>query len=421
MLTVTFFTKISCAEHPLRKNYAEGGIMSFTADDLIEFNIHHDRGFLPWPDPLVRLPKAFSPWEELATNMPKLLAAQALGEQLKKLPVLSTTSLRGAQWHRAMLLLSYLADGSVWEKWRTTPNTVISQGVAVPLYTVAAKIGRPPILSYASYALENWRRIDPKGPIALGNIALLQNFLGGVDEEWFILVHVDIEAKASPALHAMPKALRAARNNNEQELEQALLTIAASLAEMYKTLRRMPEQCDPYIYFNRVRPYIHGWKDHPQLPGGVIYEGVKEYGGIPQQFRGETGAQSSIVPSLDAILDIQHAPSRLSAHLAEMRDYMPPEHCAFLKTLEYEAQNGASVRNYVVQHAQDNRPLRNIYNECVTRLWDFRKEHLGYAGSYINKQAERSPYNPTGTGTGGTEFMASLKKHCDETLEHLIQ
>ncbi len=45
-------------------------------------------------------------------------------------------------------------------------------------------LGRPPVLSYASYALDNWRRIDRKNPIDLGNIALLQNFLGGQDEEY---------------------------------------------------------------------------------------------------------------------------------------------------------------------------------------------------------------------------------------------
>ena len=56
------------------------------------------------------------------------------------------------------------------------------------------------MLSYASYALDNWRRLDPASPIELGNIALLQNFLGGLDEEWFVLVHVDIEAKAGKAL-----------------------------------------------------------------------------------------------------------------------------------------------------------------------------------------------------------------------------
>ena len=77
-----------------------------------------------------------------------------------------------------------------------TTRTVIARTIL----ELAERLGRPPVLSYASYALDNWRRIDPDGPVALGNLALLQNFLGGADEDWFILVHVEIEARAAAAL-----------------------------------------------------------------------------------------------------------------------------------------------------------------------------------------------------------------------------
>ena len=43
-------------------------------------------------------------------------------------------------------------------------------------------------------------RLDKSRPVELGNIVCLTNFLGGVDEEWFRLVHVEIEARAAPAL-----------------------------------------------------------------------------------------------------------------------------------------------------------------------------------------------------------------------------
>src|SRR5207249_7739903 len=89
-------------------------------------------------------------------------------------------------------------------------------------------------------------------------------------------------------------------------LEARLAEVEASIALMYASLKRMPEWCDPYMYYHRVRPYIHGWKNHPDLPHGVIYEGVEAYGHQPQQFRGETGAQSAIVPSLDAMLGVRH-------------------------------------------------------------------------------------------------------------------
>src|SRR5919106_3807091 len=314
-----------------------------TIADCETFHVNPERGFLPTPDPVDQLPASFAPWEEIAHDLPKLLAAGRLRPVLEQLPVLDASQLHeDAHIRRAMLLLSYFGHGYVWGE--QDPAQHLPAGVAVPWHTVAQRLGRPPVLSYASYALDNWQRLDPAGPITLGNIVLLQNFLAGMDEEWFILVHVDIEAKAAPALGAIGPAQQAVLNDQAEELERHLSTIARALQGMYATLLRMPERCDPYIYYRRVRPYIHGWKDHPALPGGVIYGGVEVYGGKPQQFRGETGAQSSIIPSLDAALGIAHRDDPLRPYLLEMRAYMPPHHRAFIAAVEA----GPSIRQYVL-------------------------------------------------------------------------
>jgi indoleamine 2,3-dioxygenase len=42
----------------------------------------------------------------------------------------------------------------------------------------------------------------------------------------------------------------------------------------------MPEKCDPYIYYHRVRPFIFGTKDNPDLKKGLIYE--NQYNNKPQ-------------------------------------------------------------------------------------------------------------------------------------------
>jgi hypothetical protein len=60
----------------------------------------------------------------------------------------------------------------------------------VPWHAVATSLGRPPVPSYSSYALNNYFRFEPERPIECGNLGLIQNFLGGIDEEWFILIHV---------------------------------------------------------------------------------------------------------------------------------------------------------------------------------------------------------------------------------------
>jgi indoleamine 2,3-dioxygenase len=42
---------------------------------------------------------------------------------------------------------------------------------------------------------------------------------------------------------------------------------------MQVTLARMPEKCDPYIYYQRVRLPMSGWRNNPDLPDGLLYEG----------------------------------------------------------------------------------------------------------------------------------------------------
>ncbi len=374
------------------------------------------RGFLPTLDPLATLPSRFAVWDEVAAELPKLLIAGQVRRTLEDLPQLDADQLSDElQYRRAMLILSYLGHAYVWAG--PTAADRLPATVAMPWYTVARRCHRPPMLSYASYAMDNWRRLDLNGPIRLGNIVLLQEFLGGIDEEWFILVHVEIEAKAAPGLAAILPAQAAVTADEPGQLIDHLDAIAASLQQMWDTLKRMPEHCDPYIYYNRVRPYIHGWKDHPALPDGVVYEGVEAYGGKPQRFRGETGAQSSIIPSLDAALGVVHRDDPLRPYLQEMREYMPPHHRVFVESVE----QGPSIRSYVLERGPSLPELRRAYNECVQRLASFRTQHLGYAHRYIHSQSQVGASNPTQVGTGGTPFMPYLRKHRDETLAHLIE
>jgi indoleamine 2,3-dioxygenase len=177
----------------------------------------------------------------------------------------------------------------------------------------------------------------------------------------------------------------------------------------------MPEWCEPFIYYHRVRPYIHGWKNHPDIPEGVIYEGVEAYGGRPQKFRGETGAQSAIVPALDAMLGVRHNEDMLSVYLQEMRTYMPPVHRAFIESLERRPPVRAFIQ-------KASRPaLTSVFNACVDALEDFRSLHFEYAAAYIFQQAQTDPKNPHAVGTGGTPFTEYLKKHRDETGQNRLE
>lgn len=379
------------------------------------FDMSSDHGFLPADDPLRELPGQFAAWEEVAEALPKLIVAGRLRRAIEGLPVLSAGALDDSRsLRRAMMLLSYLGHGYVWCEQRAA--SVIPKTVAVPWFHVATQLGRPPVLSYASYALDNWARIDSKHPVTIDNLRILQNFLAGADEDWFILIHVDIEAKATGAVRAIPIAVEAADDEDPVALTSALEDISTSIDQMIATLRRMPEYCDPYIYYHRVRPYIHGWKNNPAVPDGVIYDGVEHYRGKPMQFRGETGAQSGIIPALDAVLGIAHERDELRTYLMEMRDYMPSGHRAFVETVERQS----AIRAFVSGTGTDHKPLVEAYNSCLAGVEAFRSIHMEFAASYIFSQAQKASTNPNAIGTGGTPFMPYLKKHRDETAANKV-
>jgi indoleamine 2,3-dioxygenase len=377
-------------------------------------SVNRDRGFLPFEDPLIQLPKPFDAWEDVALQLPKLFATDQLRRTLLALPPFPFEDLRDSrERERAMVLLSYLGHAYVWGGDR--PETILPARLAVPWYQVAESLGRPPVLSYSSYALHNFFRFDSSHEIECGNLGLIQNFLGGIDEEWFILIHVEIERKAAPAITLLHACLDAAEAGQAEELEARLGQVESSLSSMYATMLRMPENCDPYIYYHRVRPYIHGWKNHPDLPEGLVYEGVEVYGGRPQQFRGETGAQSSIIPAMDAMLGVTHQADALSLYLQEMRTYMPPAHRAFIESLE----SRTPVRGFVERCRRPS--LISIYNSCTEAVENFRSLHLEYAARYIFHQAQTDAKNPHAVGTGGTPFMSYLKKHRDETTQRRLE
>lgn len=384
---------------------------------LADYDVSSHQGFLP-PAPRDSLPDC-AMLNRLACDLPKLLSARMvrrfIDEHHSLLPAIPAFW-RDGDYRAAMRILSFAGHAYVWEVPEQPAATVPPQ-LARPWYKMAERVGRPPVLSYASYALDNWRRLDSSKPIELDNIVLLQNFLGGLDEEWFVVVHIQIERQAGPGLAGLLRAVNGAAENNPDEVLLGLKSLASAQTAMRDTLRRMKERCDPYVYYTRVRPYIHGWKNSPSLPGGLLYEGVNAYAGQPQQFRGETGAQSSIVPCLDAGLGVTHVPDPLTVYLQEMRAYMPPSHRALLHALERSTddQGRPLLPGYIREVNMRHPDLQAAYCACIHLLAQFREIHLGYADTYIHRQHQTHASNPTAVGTGGTPFMTYLQKHLDET------
>ncbi len=365
-------------------------------------SLYRRRGFLPEADPLRAFP-ASSSWimlDELGRDLPSLLLESYFREFARSLKIpawrppegeteaLSTEALASLRLY--YVRLGFLASGYVNQVGQP-PATLLPRNISLPLVDACRRLQRPPILSYDGYALYNWKRFDPAGPIALGNIDTLQNFVHLYDEHWFILIHVEIEAIAAEVLTALDEARIAFDASDEAGINRALAAMAGSVWRQVEVLRRIPEKMDPALYYKTFRPYIRFFEH-------VVYEGVD---GAPLDYRGETGAQSSIMPALTAFLKIPHQPSLLIDHLTDMQNFMPAEHRRLL----------AEIRAL-----PDVRPLadKSAYNDLLEAVATFREVHLGWAHEYIHKRVE----DPR--GTGGTPYMRWLKQLIDETRGHKL-
>ena len=132
---------------------------------LSAFDLSAERGFLPMIDPLKDIPDE-PVLNQLGADLPKLLTARHFRHviQDRKEIMGAVADEWGLDAYRcAMRTLSFAAHAYVWED-PDHPATRLPACLALPWHTVAQQLGRPPVLSYASYALHNWRRLDPQKP-----------------------------------------------------------------------------------------------------------------------------------------------------------------------------------------------------------------------------------------------------------------
>ncbi|WP_286236988.1 hypothetical protein [Neptuniibacter halophilus] len=348
-----------------------------------------NRGFLPCVDPATELElgESYRVLDRLGHMLPSLLLEPDARNYLRgaHIPEWPYVNIPGDLWPQACLYylrLGFIASGYINQIGQPSCHS-LPANLARPLCKIAALLERPPILSYDGYALYNWRRFDPQKPVALGNIDTLQNFVHLYDEHWFILVHVEIEAKAAQILKAV---LELGGKPGPFQVDEALDQIASALGEIIQVLERIPEKMSDELYFSRFRPYIGQFHD-------VVYESVKME---PISFRGETGAQSSVMPLLTELMKIPHQDNRLTRHLLDMRQYMPKPHRLLLEQ---------------VKAMPDLRPIAKAqkYDAVLELMANFREVHYHWAIKYIARRSNDQQ------GTGGTPYLRWLKFLIDET------
>ena len=359
------------------------------------------RGFLPEPDPL----NAFMPGSEFAVldeigrDLPSLLHDRAFRKYAHTLNIPLWPNNRARPEDMPALRLYYVRVGFLASAYVNQvgepPARTVPANLAVPLYRACQLLRRPPILSYDGYALYNWKRFRKNGAIALGNIDTIQDFVHLYDEHWFILVHVEIEAIAARILDAIARVEIALAKGAADSIGPSLCDIAAAIQAQTAVLRRIPQHMDPALYYRTFRPYIRFFEN-------VSYEGVEpEAATLSMNFRGETGAQTSIMPILVAFMKIPHKRSMLTDHLADMRNYMPFEHRMLIERVEAMP----TIRGLAGKEP---------FNAILEAIAEFRSIHYGWAQEYINR------WTADPRGTGGTPYMQWLDQLIQETRSFKI-
>lgn len=373
------------------------------AAELADYQVDPVRGFLPAEDPPLALPEPFAEWDHLGAELPYLLLTGRVRQRLKNFPTPPLDGLKTpGQLERAMLIVSALGMAYVWGG--PEPVSRLPAALAVPWTRLARRLERPPIIAHASAVLNNWRRVNPDGPLEADNLACVQHFLGGMDEQWFFTATAGVERVGAPALPLLVEAKMAAEKGNAGAVLAALEAIIPIFEAVNAALLRMYERCDPHIFYHRVRPFLAGWDQQ-----GLIYEGVSE---TPLRLHGGSAAQSSLIQAYDAALGIEHLHPETHPFLTLMREYMPPPHRDFIQRLG----EGVSLHDFVTDRHAGNAGLRETFNTCVVNLDQFRKGHMELAVRYILHQSA----DDQGRGTGGTAFVPFLSRARKETQSRRI-
>jgi indoleamine 2,3-dioxygenase len=151
-------------------------------------------GFLPNRAPINSLPLPFHPLERLVLQLPQVTAGGSVRRRVEGLVTIPNAvkllNHDSAQLERAMLLYAFVSHAYIVESKPPTSeindnNSVMEPShlppqLSVPWLEICETLGRPPVMSYGSYILYNWRKYNASLPISLENIAPLHTYLGSV-------------------------------------------------------------------------------------------------------------------------------------------------------------------------------------------------------------------------------------------------
>ncbi|KAI1823840.1 indoleamine 2,3-dioxygenase-like protein [Xylaria intraflava] len=422
---------------------------------LPAFMVSTTRGFLPRMDPIATLPPEFDAVEDLLRRMPVLtqsgqpglLATGLLGDEVLKLPDLTEEiekyrddlpMMNALYRDYSFLSSAYLLEPCHLNFMKGEPyglgRSLLPAQLSRPIARCAELAGFKPFMEYAgSYALFNYRLEDPGKGLDYDNLRLIRAFEHGLDqsssEAGFVLVHVDMVKNSGPliagtmsALSALADTSAADRIVQRKAFNDGLHTVLGAMQKVNGVMESMWGKSKPRSYTS-FRTFIFGITSQSMFPDGVIYENIND--GKPMSFRGESGANDSMVPLMDNLLQIQMPDTPLTAILQDFRDYRPSNHRQFLVEVK-KCSEDLGAKDYALgvdprhaaKTAEETEPLgqsRSLWIKLLDQVRDFRWRHWCFAREYILKQTSHP------TATGGSPIVTWLPNQLKAVMDEMVE
>ncbi|KAF2014756.1 IDO-domain-containing protein [Aaosphaeria arxii CBS 175.79] len=410
-------------------------VMTDTRPDdhsLPAFMVSTTRGFLPRQEPVVKLPPEFDALESLLNRMPVktlsgepgLLANFTFGDTvLKELPDLSAevekyrndlVVMNALYRDYSFVASAYLLEPCHERFLKDEPyglgRQTLPRCISLPIVKVAEIAGFKPFMEYAgSYALFNYRFEDPEKGLDYDNLRLVRAFEHGLDpsssEAGFVLVHIAMVKESGALIKGVVEMLEGSTARDREQFNDGLRTLVDGLRKVNAVMNTMWNRSKPQSY-TTFRTFIFGITSQSMFPNGVIYEGVSEE---PMSFRGESGANDSMIPLCDNLLQIKMPETPLTDILKDFRQYRPGNHREFLEAVRDHAIE-TGVKDYALQDSVS----AALYLQALDQVRDFRWRHWCFTREYILKRTAHP------TATGGSPIVTWLPNQLQAVMAQMV-
>ena len=398
------------------------------------FNVTTSRGFGPVSDPVTDIPLDYKVVNEILNNMPVimkdghsgLLAHGTLGHAVDNYlpqytiyrqdfpnnPGLAEALFRDYTFLASAYLLEpcyHTFLESVKEEKMPVygiGRSVLPSQIAIPLEQLATFLKTKPFMEYSqSYAINNWTRKNYNRRLDFDNLEMFRTFEGSISERGFTMLHMSMVSQTGPLVREVANVLDGVWKDDREMVNNSLYYISTIMRGIQDEFATMWSRSDPNAY-NSFRTFIFGIKNQSMFPDGVIYEGTTDES--PRFYRGESGANDSIIPTLDTLLQLDFEVNELTDALKDFRTYRPSTHNQYI-TLLGRTTSILGVRDYCMK--QSTTIL--YYLLVLDSVSQFREHHWSLVKNYIINRSKHP------TATGGTPIVKWLPNQLRTVLENM--